>query len=153
MLHLVESGPSLRSEQVTGVGVGVGVGGGSGNGSPQFLSSDGATCHSHFTASSNPGSTRFRTAGFPGTGCADALEKNPDRKRTGSNLAIPESIAVSFSLILPVEAKRKLRRFRWNCQHESDRRRGVPPLAVRRPRMAGPSYPKRMAGLERRMRQ
>src|SRR5580700_4518509 len=95
-------------------GVGVGVGGGSGNGSPQFLSSDGATCHSHFTASSNPGSTRFRTAGFVVTGCADASEKNPDRKRTSSNLATLESIAVSFSLILPVEAKRKLRCFRWN---------------------------------------
>jgi hypothetical protein len=42
---------------------------------------------------------------------ATALEKKPETKRTSSNLAILESIAVSFSLFFPVEAKRKCAAF------------------------------------------
>jgi hypothetical protein len=52
---------------------------------------------------------RFNAAGFPGIVCADTLmAKIPDGTRNSSDLAAPESIAFSFSLIPPPEAKRKI---------------------------------------------
>ena len=88
----------------TGVGAGVG----SDDWSPQSFSSDGATRHSHLTAFSSPGSMRFSVVAFPETVCADTLVANiADETNSNKELAAPGSMALSFILILPLEAKRK----------------------------------------------
>jgi hypothetical protein len=52
---------------------------------------------------------RLSAAGFPGIVCADTLmAKIPDSTRSSSDLAAPESMAFSFSLIPSPDAKRKI---------------------------------------------
>ena len=88
----------------TGFGVGVGWD----DWSPQSFSSDGATRHSHLTAFSSPGSMRFSVVAFPEIVCADTLVANiADETKSNKELAAPGSMALSFILILPLEAKRK----------------------------------------------
>ena len=76
----VRSGGILVRQRGTRMEAGDGVGVGTSR--PQFLSSEGATRHFHFTAFSNPGSMRVGAASFPGIVCADTLIANaPDTAR------------------------------------------------------------------------